>query len=590
MESIKAFDVVIPAHEKDLDILNHCIAAIKKNVPDVRRIIVASKTKLTDRAEWFDESLFPFSYQEVSELIKSNVGWNFQQLLKLYSAIVIPDILPDVLVVDADTVFLRKINFFEDGLPLYNLSKDKNLHRSVFYQATLNHIKSLLPEIEEKLPELFSKKPVCEISKKLTERVTLSSEASKKQLSGLVSGICHHMMLQRSVIEDLFLKVEKHDGSGDPFYKIFLKKCENSYSAAEYNLYFYFLCSFYPNKFKIRILSYKNTANFNLIKERLRGKYHYCSYHSYMRDTGVGFVKKILNKFLKIFYYEQWNIGILHFPIQDILNKEAKICWLPTPKGTSFHADPFGFDIAGKKFIIFEDYSKFLKRGRIAIAEFNTSSQPLKSRIVLDDKRHLSYPFVINVGNEICVICESCKSKKLIIYRIDKATLQLEKMHEIFSNQAVVDPTILHYKNKFWIFYTTNEGENSNLHIAFSDSLFGEFKQHPKNPVKINPTSSRSAGTIFKIGEEIYRPAQNCSKTYGGSIVINRILELSEESFYEEVVKEIMPNPHDTYNFGLHTISNFGSLTLVDGKRKHFVIYKPVISLLANLRKILLVN
>ena len=38
-------DVVIPAHEKDIDTLDVCIDAIRANVKDVRRIIVASKYK-----------------------------------------------------------------------------------------------------------------------------------------------------------------------------------------------------------------------------------------------------------------------------------------------------------------------------------------------------------------------------------------------------------------------------------------------------------------------------------------------------------------------------------------------------------------
>ena len=42
-------DVVIPAHKKDIDTLDLCIDGIRKNVKDVRRIIVVSKEKLTDK-------------------------------------------------------------------------------------------------------------------------------------------------------------------------------------------------------------------------------------------------------------------------------------------------------------------------------------------------------------------------------------------------------------------------------------------------------------------------------------------------------------------------------------------------------------
>jgi len=249
-------DVVIPAHKKDLATLEYAIDGIRKNIAEVRRIIVVSKEKYTDKAEWFDEAKYPFSYAEISDLVGGeNVGWNLQQLLKLYAVLVIPDISQNVLVVDADTVFYRKVKFFEDGLPLYNLSKDKGLEKDNFYQTSLDHIKKLLPEIAEKFPKKFEN----------------------------VSGICHHMLFQKHIIEDLFSKVEAHAEGSEPFYKIFLKSGKHSMSVAEYNLYFYFLISCHPGEYKIRILNYKNTAKFQPLWERLRRKYDYCSYHSYLR-------------------------------------------------------------------------------------------------------------------------------------------------------------------------------------------------------------------------------------------------------------------------------------------------------------------
>lgn len=251
-------DVIIPAHKKDLSTLNHCIDGIKKNIAGVRRVIVISKEKYSDKAEWFDESLYPFSFQEISDLVLGqNVGWNFQQLLKLYACLVIPNISENVLVIDADTVFYRKVKFFSDkGLPLYNLSKDKNLEDSYFHQTTFHHIKKILPEIADKFPAEFDN----------------------------ISGICHHMLFQKDIIQDLFARIEAVDGSGDEFYKIFLKNRKSYCSVAEYNLYFYFLISCHSENYKVRILNYKNTVKFNPFIESLRRKYHYCSYHSYMRE------------------------------------------------------------------------------------------------------------------------------------------------------------------------------------------------------------------------------------------------------------------------------------------------------------------
>src|ERR1700733_3334651 len=104
-------DVVIPSIEKDAMTLELCIAGIRKNCSSIRKVIVVSSKQLTHKAEWFDESRYPFSKKDVafylskgvsqrtSSLLQqqdSRLGWYYQQLLKLYAPFVIPDISPNV--------------------------------------------------------------------------------------------------------------------------------------------------------------------------------------------------------------------------------------------------------------------------------------------------------------------------------------------------------------------------------------------------------------------------------------------------------------------------------------------------------------
>ncbi len=556
-------DVVIPAHEKDLETLNHCIAGIRRNIADVRRIIVISKQKYTDKAEWFDEALFPFTYREIGEMVNGGTGWHFQQLLKLYSPLVIPDISENVLIIDSDTVFLRKVKFFSpDGLPFYNLSKDLNLENSDFHQVTFKHILKILPEIEQNFPEQFRN----------------------------ISGICHHMLFQKHLIQELFSRVESHDPQGDPFYKVFLKNSERAYGVAEYNLYFYFLVSLHPKEYQIRVMRYKNTCDFRVWKYRWRKKYHYCSFHSYMREGRKNILSKIsentLKKLLRFFYFEHWNIGVIESPIQEILKSDPKISWISDKKSPNFQAYPFGFEITGKKYVIFEDYSQIKKRGRIAISELRDDLTLSEKKIILDDKKHLSYPFIINHQNRIFLLCESYKAQRLSLYEIDQENLEAKKVRDIFTDKKVIDPTLIYYRDKFWLFYTMGNAFDSKLYIAFADSLFDEFRQHPQNPVKNDAFSARSAGMPFMCDGQLYRPAQNCSESSTSSIVINRVVELNEKIFREEFVKEIKPNVASGCN-GFHTLSTLTNLTLIDGKTRIFTWYKPLISLTRNLVRIL---
>ena len=120
-------DVVIPCAEKDLRTLERCIKGIYNNCDEVRRIIVISKKRLTKNAEWCSEYVFPFSRTDIVNALskkdaktqaqlmrpESRTGWYYQQLLKLYAPFVIRDISSNVLVLDADTIFLNPVEFID---------------------------------------------------------------------------------------------------------------------------------------------------------------------------------------------------------------------------------------------------------------------------------------------------------------------------------------------------------------------------------------------------------------------------------------------------------------------------------------------
>ena len=82
--------------------------------------------------------------------------------------------------------------------------------------------------------------------------------------------------------------------------------------------------------------------------------------------------------------------------------------------------------------------------------------------------------------------------------------------------------------------------------------------------------SSRPAGTPFRIEGALYRPAQDCSRTYGGAVAINRVDELSPTGFEERLVTRLCPDPAGPYPTGLHTICAAGDQTIIDGKRQEF--------------------
>src|SRR6185436_19157488 len=105
------------------------------------------------------------------------------------------------------------------------------------------------------------------------------------------------------------------------------------------------------------------------------------------------------------------------------------------------------------------------------------------------------------------------------------------------------------------------------LFIFHAMDLFGPWAAHPLNPVKADLRSARPAGPLFEHNGALYRPAQDCSRAYGGAIALNRIRVLSATDFVEETVSVLEPDPRGPFPDGLHTLMGVGNITLVDGKR-----------------------
>ena len=255
------FDIVIPVGPNDAHVIQTMIEFTRKNVIGYRNIylVVFDPTIVVDdRCIIIDEKIFPFTIATLLVALggttdTSRVGWYLQQLIKLYAGKVIDGILNEYLVVDADTYFLRPTTFFDEstGVPLYNVGTE-------YHPPYFEHMQKLHPYLTKKTQ---------------------------------YSGICHHMVFQTDRICELFRMVEAahidDDGDGTitirPFHEIFMRNVSPQHrvasGASEYEIYFNFLLDQYPDKFKIRVLPWKNTNVLNVNDTSV----NYVSYHWYLR-------------------------------------------------------------------------------------------------------------------------------------------------------------------------------------------------------------------------------------------------------------------------------------------------------------------
>lgn len=241
--------------------------------------------------------------------------------------------------------------------------------------------------------------------------------------------------------------------------------------------------------------------------------------------------------------------------------------WLPAPGRDRFRADPFGISMDGHLVIFCEDFDYSICRGRIVSIEV-VDGVASRSRRALEFPGHASYPYVFEHQGEVYCIPETGATREVCLYRAESLPDRWAKVATLIRGVRAVDSTVFKHADRWWLACTDRDrGVDSWLLIWHAMELLGPWAPHLANPVKIDIRSSRPAGTPFVHEGQLYRPAQDCSRTYGSQIVINRVTRLTPSEFAEETASIVRPDPSGPYPDGLHTISAVGDLTLIDGLR-----------------------
>ncbi len=276
-------------------------------------------------------------------------------------------------------------------------------------------------------------------------------------------------------------------------------------------------------------------------------------------------------------FRQRWNIAVIPHPVAAVAGLEgaarqaqalADAVWMAEDPG-AFRADPFLAPhpaAPGEHLVFYEDFPWDTAQGTIGACRWDGArfGEPVAA---LATGHHLSYPYVTELGGRPVIVPEHSAARDVSAYAFDASGRAGERTG-LIAGLPLIDPTIVHHGGRWWLFATrADEGDNLSLNLFHAERPEGPWTAHAGNPVKRDPGSARPAGQPFTFRGELYRPAQDCRRYYGEAVVINRIVELSEEAFVEEAVSEVRPPAGWRYRGGLHTLAHCGETCVIDAAR-----------------------
>lgn len=209
------------------------------------------------------------------------------------------------------------------------------------------------------------------------------------------------------------------------------------------------------------------------------------------------------------------------------------------PPADRFWADPFAWSAAGRQVIFMEEYPFHTARGRISVLELGADLKPLgPAAPVLDEDRHLSYPFLFSFQGELYMVPESAASRRVDLYRCHIFPCGWTRVGTLLQGLQAADATLFEHQCRWWLLCSARQGRariNDSLFAFHADSpLSDRWTPHPGNPLVRDYAGTRPAGRVFlDQSGRLLRPAQVSVPRYGYGLALNEVLELTPERLRE---------------------------------------------------------
>lgn len=240
-------------------------------------------------------------------------------------------------------------------------------------------------------------------------------------------------------------------------------------------------------------------------------------------------------------------------------------------------ADPHFFEHEGKTWVFAELYDRVLRRGVIGYCYLGEKG-PSKWKIALKTSFHLSYPHIFRREDGIYMIPESYVGDEIGLYKAVEFPCRWHRVEAIKEHFCAVDTTIIPWENQKWLLTQLQADDNTGCLLLMSEDGQKQW------PISENDPTTRPAGPVFRYGDALIRPAQDCSDGYGRALRFNEILEVGEGVFRERLIAEVRPEQINSdwkhRPEGIHTYGQSEKYEIIDLKSREkdplFTIMRPI--------------
>lgn len=280
------------------------------------------------------------------------------------------------------------------------------------------------------------------------------------------------------------------------------------------------------------------------------------------------------------FYSPHWRVGWRVVGKQDLWDTRTLegTEWntLKDP-GHRFYADPFPWTYRGKTVLFVEEYDHLKHKGVISAMQFGEHGPIGSMEPVIEEPWHLSYPFLLEEKGTLFMVPESTQNNEIALYRCEEFPNSWKRERVLLSDIRASDSTLIYHEGLFWMFTAVECGGDIGLCLFYSRELAGHWASHPQNPVLIDNATARSGGSIVRRSTNLWRPVQDCSRSYGAALGMAEVLRLDKRGF-EQRVETVLTPCRSWRGRRLHTINRAGKFEFIDGSANS-------LKLLAGIRK-----